>query len=93
MRRRDAHERGHDRLRHDRDLTGLAQTSPDDPLDKRVGTVGRVLPHVQVKIIDPATGETLGLNEPGEFCTKGYSVMLGYWNEPHTTADSIAIRK
>ena len=65
------------------------QTSPDDPLDKRVGTVGRVLPHVQVKVIDPATGETLGLNEPGEFCTKGYSVMLGYWNEPQMTADSI----
>ena len=65
------------------------QTSPDDPLDKRVGTVGRVLPHVQVKIIDPSTGETLGLNEPGEFCTKGYSVMLGYWNEPKMTADSI----
>ena len=90
MRRRDAHERGHDRLRHDRDVTGvLTQTSPDDPLDKRVGTVGRVLPHVQVKIIDPATGETLGLNEPGEFCAKGYSVMLGYWNEPQMTADSI----
>jgi fatty-acyl-CoA synthase len=65
------------------------QTSPDDPLDKRVGTVGRVLPHVQVKIIDPGTGETLGLNEPGEFCTKGYSVMLGYWNEPKMTAESI----
>ena len=65
------------------------QTSPDDPLDKRVGTVGRVLPHIQVKIIDPSTGETLGLNEPGEFCTKGYSVMLGYWNEPKMTADSI----
>jgi fatty-acyl-CoA synthase len=65
------------------------QTSPDDPLDKRVGTVGRVLPHVQVKVIDPSTGETLGLNQPGEFCTKGYSVMLGYWNEPQMTADSI----
>jgi fatty-acyl-CoA synthase len=65
------------------------QTSPDDPLDKRVGTVGRVLPHIEVKIIDPATGETVGLNEPGEFCTKGYSVMLGYWNEPKMTADSI----
>ena len=65
------------------------QTSPDDPLDKRVGTVGRVLPHVQVKIIDASTGKTLGLNEPGEFCTKGYSVMLGYWNEPKMTAESI----
>ncbi len=65
------------------------QTSPDDPLDKRVGTVGRVLPHVQVKIVDPVTGETLGLNEAGELCTKGYSVMLGYWNEPEMTADAI----
>ena len=65
------------------------QTSPDDPLDKRVGTVGRVLPHVQVKVIDPSTGETLGLGEPGELCTKGYSVMLGYWNEPQMTAQAI----
>jgi fatty-acyl-CoA synthase len=65
------------------------QTSPDDPIDKRVGTVGRVLPHVQVKIIDPSTGETLGLGEPGELCTKGYSVMLGYWNEPQMTAEAI----
>jgi fatty-acyl-CoA synthase len=65
------------------------QTSPDDPLEKRVGTVGRVLPHVEVKVIDPSTGETVGLNEPGEFCTKGYSVMLGYWNEPQMTAEAI----
>ena len=65
------------------------QTSPDDPLDKRVGTVGRVLPHVQVKIIDPSSGETLGLDEPGELCTKGYSVMLGYWNEPEMTEEAI----
>ena len=65
------------------------QTSPDDPLDKRVGTVGRVLPHVQVKIVDPSTVETLGLGEAGELCTKGYSVMLGYWNEPQMTAEAI----
>jgi fatty-acyl-CoA synthase len=65
------------------------QTSPDDPLDKRVGTVGRVHPHVEIKIIDPLTGETVALNEPGEFCAKGYSVMLGYWNEPRMTADAI----
>jgi fatty-acyl-CoA synthase len=65
------------------------QTSPDDPLDKKVGTVGRVLPHIQIKVIDPLTGETVGLNEPGEFCTKGYSVMLGYWNEPQMTAEAI----
>ena len=65
------------------------QTSPDDPLDKRVATVGRVLPHIEIKIVDPATGETVGLGEPGEFCTKGYSVMLGYWNEPGMTAEAI----
>ena len=67
------------------------QTSPDDPLDKRVGTVGRVLPHVQVKVIDPTTGTTLGRGEPGELCTKGYSVMLGYWNEPEMTAAAIDV--
>ena len=66
-----------------------AQTSPDDPLDKRVGTVGRVMPHVEIKVVDPATGETVGLNEPGEYCTRGYSVMLGYWNEPQMTAEAI----
>ena len=65
------------------------QTSPDDALEKRVGTVGRVHPHVQVKIIEPATGVVVGRNEPGELCTKGYSVMLGYWNEPQMTAEAI----
>ena len=65
------------------------QTSPDDPLEKRVATVGRVHPHVQVKVIDPASGTTVGRNEPGELCTKGYSVMLGYWNEPQMTAEAI----
>ena len=65
------------------------QTSPDDPLDKRVGTVGRVLPHLEVKVVDPATGETLALHQTGELCTKGYSVMLGYWNEPGKTAEAI----
>ncbi len=48
-----------------------------------------MLPHVQVKVIDPVTGATLGLNEAGELCTKGYSVMLGYWNEPQMTDDAI----
>ncbi|MEO8264301.1 MAG: AMP-binding protein [Ilumatobacteraceae bacterium] len=65
------------------------QTSPDDPLDKRVGTVGRVLPHLQVKVVHPSTGETLALNTTGELCTKGYSVMLGYWNEPEKTDEAI----
>ena len=65
------------------------QTSADDPLDKRVGTVGRVHPHVQVKVVDPVTGATVGFGEPGELCTKGYSVMLGYWNDPQKTAEAI----
>ncbi len=65
------------------------QTSPDDPLEKRVGTVGRVHPHVQIKVIDPGSGAVVARNEPGEFCTKGYSVMLGYWNEPQMTAEAI----
>ena len=65
------------------------QTSPDDPLEKRVGTVGRVHPHVQVKIIEPQSGDTIGRNEPGELCTKGYSVMLGYWKEPKMTTEAI----
>jgi fatty-acyl-CoA synthase len=64
------------------------QTSPDDPLDKRVGTVGRVHPHVQVKVVDP-TGATLGHDLPGELCTKGYSVMLGYWDNAAGTAEAI----
>ncbi len=65
------------------------QTATDDPLDKRVGTVGRVQPHVEIKVVDPETGETVARNEPGEFCTKGYSVMIGYWNDPERTAEAI----
>ena len=65
------------------------QTSPDDPLDKRVNTVGRVHPHVEIKIIDPATGTTVAFDEPGELCTKGYSVMLGYWDNPAATAEAV----
>ncbi|MEA3185455.1 MAG: fatty-acyl-CoA synthase, partial [Ilumatobacteraceae bacterium] len=65
------------------------QTSPDDPLDKRVGTVGRVHPHVQVKIVEPGDGRTVDRNVAGELCTKGYSVMLGYWNEPQKTVEAI----
>jgi fatty-acyl-CoA synthase len=65
------------------------QTAPDDSVDKRVGTVGRVHPHVEVKIVDPATGRTLGRGHPGELCTRGYSVMLGYWNDPERTAETI----
>ena len=64
------------------------QTSVDDPLDKRTGTVGRVHPHLEVKIVDEA-GRILPRDTPGELCTRGYSVMLGYWNDPENTATSI----
>jgi fatty-acyl-CoA synthase len=65
------------------------QTSVDDPIDKRVGTVGRVHPHVEVKVVDPASGQTVAVGEPGELCTRGYSVMLGYWNDDERTAEAI----
>ena len=75
---------------------GMTETSPvstqtrsDDSVARRVSTVGRVMPHVEIKVIDPDTGLTLARNEPGELCTRGYSVMLGYWNEPDKTADAI----
>ncbi|MDH4363261.1 MAG: AMP-binding protein [Acidimicrobiia bacterium] len=65
------------------------QTATDDPIDKRVGTVGRVHPHVEIKIVDPETGETVERGRPGEFCTRGYSVMIGYWNDPERTAEAV----
>ena len=65
------------------------QTRPDDDLERRVSTVGAVHPHVEVKVIDPATGLTLPRGEAGEFCTRGYGVMLGYWNMPDRTAEAI----
>ena len=75
---------------------GMTETSPvstqtrvDDSLELRVSTVGRVHPHVEVKIIDPETGLTLPRGEPGELCTRGYSVMLGYWDEPDKTAEAV----
>ncbi|MFD0141409.1 MULTISPECIES: AMP-binding protein [unclassified Streptomyces] len=75
---------------------GMTETSPvstqtrrEDDLERRTGTVGRVMPHVEVKIVDPATGLTLERGEAGELCTRGYSVMLGYWNEPDKTAEAI----
>ena len=75
---------------------GMTETSPvstqtraDDSLDRRVSTVGRVHPHLEIKIVDPATGLTVPRGTPGEFCTRGYSVMLGYWNEPEKTAEAI----
>ncbi|GAA0389421.1 AMP-binding protein [Streptomyces luteireticuli] len=75
---------------------GMTETSPvstqtrrDDDLDRRTGTVGRVLPHIEVKVVDPDTGATVPRGETGELCTRGYSVMLGYWNEPERTAEAI----
>ncbi len=65
------------------------QTATDDPIDKRVGTVGRVQPHVEVKIIDPDSGDVVPRGERGEFCTRGYSVMTGYWNDAERTAEAI----
>jgi fatty-acyl-CoA synthase len=65
------------------------QTSRDCPLEKQVGTVGKAHPHVEVKIVDPASGLTLGRGEPGELCTRGYSVMLRYWKDPEATSAAI----
>ena len=79
---------------------GMTETSPvstqtrsDDTVDRRVSTVGRVMPHVEVKVIDPETGLTVRRDQPGELCTRGYSVMLGYWNEPEKTAEAIDVSR
>ena len=66
-----------------------AQTRTDDSFERKVGTVGRVMPHLEIKVVDPVTGETLPRGEAGEFCTKGYSVMLGYWGQPDKTAEVV----
>ncbi|MGB9280086.1 MAG: AMP-binding protein [Pseudonocardiaceae bacterium] len=75
---------------------GMTETSPvstqtraDDTLDRRVSTVGRVHPHLEVKIVNPDTGLTVPRGTPGELCTRGYSVMLGYWEQPDQTAEVI----
>ncbi len=75
---------------------GMTETSPvscqtraDDDLDRRTATIGRVHPHVEIKVVDPVTGETVERGEPGEFCTRGYSVMLGYWEDEEKTAEAI----
>jgi fatty-acyl-CoA synthase len=65
------------------------QTRTDDALERRVGTVGRVGPHLEIKVVDPATGQTVPRGVAGEFCTRGYSVMAGYWNDPQQTAEVI----
>jgi fatty-acyl-CoA synthase len=73
---------------------GMTETSPvstqtrtDDSFERKVGTVGAVHPHLEIKVVDPLTRETLPRGEAGEFCTKGYSVMLGYWEQPEKTAE------
>jgi fatty-acyl-CoA synthase len=65
------------------------QTDPDDTLGRRVGTVGRVHPHVEVKVSDPVTGKAVPKGTPGELLTRGYSVMLGYWDDPERTAEAV----
>jgi fatty-acyl-CoA synthase len=84
---------------HMREVTicyGMTETSPvstqsalDDPLEKRVGTVGRVHPHVEVKIVDPETNRCVQRGATGELCTRGYSVMIGYWANDAATAEAI----
>jgi fatty-acyl-CoA synthase len=75
---------------------GMTETSPvstqtrrDDSLERKVGTVGRVCPHLEIKIVDPVTGDTLPRGEAGEFCTRGYSVMLGYWQDEEKTREAV----
>jgi len=74
---------------------GMTETSPvstqcatDDPVERRVSTVGQVLPHIEIKIVD-SEGKAVPRGETGEFCTRGYSVMKGYWNDPEKTAEAI----
>ena len=75
---------------------GMTETSPvstqsttDDPLERRVSTVGRVHPHVEIKIVDPATGAVVPRGTTGELCSRGYMVMLGYWNNEEATREAI----
>jgi fatty-acyl-CoA synthase len=75
---------------------GMTETSPVStqtrigaPLAKQVGTVGQVHPHVQIKIVDPQTGQVVPVGERGELCTRGYSVMLGYWDNDEATRAAI----
>ncbi len=75
---------------------GMTETSPvscqtraDDDLDRRTASIGRVHPHLEIKVVDPVSGETVERGRTGELCTRGYSVMLGYWEEPEKTAEAI----
>jgi fatty-acyl-CoA synthase len=75
---------------------GMTETSPvstqtprEDTIEHRCETVGTVHPHLEIKVIDPETGRTVERGSPGEFCTRGYSVMRGYWEEPERTAEAV----
>ena len=75
---------------------GMTETSPvstqcttDDPLERRVATVGRVHPHVEIKIVDPESGAVVPRGTPGELCSRGYMVMRGYWNNEEATRQAI----
>jgi fatty-acyl-CoA synthase len=75
---------------------GMTETSPvttfvriDDTLENRCSTVGQVMPHTEIKIVDPSTGNTVPRGRPGEYLARGYVVMRGYWNEPERTAEAI----
>ena len=75
---------------------GMTETSPvstqtrvDDDLERRTETVGRVMPHLEVKVRDPKSDRVVDRGEPGELCTRGYSVMLGYWEDPEATAQAV----
>ena len=75
---------------------GMTETSPvscqtrvDDDLERRTATIGRVHPHLEIKVVDPVSGETLPRGTAGEYCTRGYSVMRGYWDDPDRTAEAI----
>ncbi len=84
---------------HMREVTicyGMTETSPvstqtavDDPIERRIGTVGRVHPHLEVKLVDPETGAVVERGASGELCTRGYSVMLGYWDNVEATAAAV----
>lgn len=84
---------------HLREITiayGMTETSPvscqsasDTPLDQRVATVGKVQPHIEIKIVDPETGATMPRGQSGELCTRGYSVMHGYWDDEPRTREAI----
>ena len=65
------------------------QTLPTDSLTRRVTTVGRVVPHTEIQVVDPETGAQVERGTPGELCTRGYCVMAGYWNNPEKTAETI----